>query len=204
MKLRKIIAFALILLITTSLFATQALAWGGYAHWEMADRASTSLSSYDATFYKSGALFADLGKSTWDSNYTVSDSKAFANKIVEIANDEPWSGTGTKFLAYGWMAHYIQDTQGSLANIETTKSWWPSEYRGKCGWVDEYLRDDQNITCPINGTEGVGINYDLIRMTYEELDNFSPTDTQIDNEIADMYALYHVQIALNIFGWCLL
>ena len=45
------------------------------------------------------------------------------------------------------------------------------------------------------------VNYALIRDTYNALhSSFSPSNTQIDDEIEDMFFLYHLQIALNVLG----
>jgi DNA polymerase III delta prime subunit len=175
-------------------------AWGGYTHWEIAQRTidlDSSISDYNRKFYASGALFADLGKDDWDDSYTVSDSEDFSDEIVSIAQNGSWTGSGTEYLASGWKAHYIQDNKGAVSNIEGG----PSSYRAKSGWVDEYLRDDQGIDCPINGSASYGINYTLISQTYDSLDGFSPTDSEIDEEIEDMYFLYNLQILLNTSGW---
>ncbi|MGL4736880.1 MAG: hypothetical protein ACRCW2_05435 [Cellulosilyticaceae bacterium] len=184
----KVVAGVCVLLLAGNTYA-----FGGYAHWEIADRAAV-LKNYgieEAKHYMSGALMADIGKMSWDSKYTSSDSLAFTQTIMEQG---VLSGT---YFAEGWNAHYISDTQGAVANI----SGGPSIYKVKCGWIDKYLRDDQSITTPINGATSAYVNYELIRNTYQSLNGFSPTDTQIDQQISSMYSAFHTAIALSFQGW---
>jgi|GEM_PF-2414305 len=187
------IFIALCLIITT----VSANAFGGYAHWEIARRVAENKNMLDtvANYYKSGCLFADIGKVSWDNKYTVSDSKIFAETMLAEARRTKVSAWVN--FASGWYDHYIQDTKGSVANI----SGGPSLYRVKCGWIDEYLRDDLKIESPMDGTDVAYVNYYLIRETYRQLDNFSPTDSQIDDEIEKMYAAYDLAILLNVSGW---
>lgn len=178
-------------------FNISASAFGGYAHWEIANRVVdkkgiSSTNDYDIA-YKSGTLIADIGRYSWDSDYTASDSRAFVAKMMSL------TGTNTlyKYFARGWQSHVYQDIEGSVAEIFGGDS---DNYSLKCGRIDEYLRDKQKINCPINGTDVTYVCYDLIRSTYKALDNFSPTNAQINTQISNMYSQYHTLIALNVLG----
>lgn len=173
----------------------KAYAWGGYAHWEMSNRASSNLTSEQKLNYTSATVIADLGKLNWDKNYTSSDSEKFTNKMIEISKKS--NTLSDIYFAKGWMSHYIQDNIGSLNNI----SGGPSSYRIKCGWVDEYLRDNKKVSTPINGKSQLSVNYNIIRNTYSELDNFTPTNSQIDSEIKATFLAYDLQILSNLRGW---
>lgn len=193
MKFRKLVSLSLASALLLG-FTNSSFAWGGYAHWETARRTAVYRGLTDSTyqkFYKSGALFADIGRFAWDaSGWTVSDSVKFADKMIQLSKSESYSnGSSAKYFAAGWRAHVQQD-----ASIDLTK------FRSK-GWIDEYLRDELGIKCPINGTESYGLNYQLIRDTYSTLDGFSPTNAQIDQQIGFMYSLYNAQIAANFSGW---
>lgn len=151
-----------------------------------------STSNNYSTAYMSGVLLADIGKSSWDDDYTTSDSSTFANKMMEI--DAP--NTQGTYFARGWKSHVYQDTNGDVSAILDDGD----SYRVNCGQIDEYLRDDLKIDCPINGTANLYVVYEMIRDTYNELDGFSPTNAEIDAEIEDMYFLYQAQIGLNFSG----
>lgn len=189
-KLKKAFLTAVSCITITTALATPVFAWGGYAHWDMANRTQ----GYFGGYYSGGALCADIGKSTWDSDYTMSDNSTFANKMVAIAST---GTTGAKSFASGWKAHWTQDTYGALANI----SGGPSNLSIKKGWVDEYLRDEKGINSPIDGTATLSASYTLIQQTYQALDNFTPTTTQINEELTDTYDLYNLQILANTSGW---
>ena len=194
--MKKIFSGVLVALLIVAVLPVNAFAFGGYAHWDIADRAvdanNISTSNNYATAYMSGCLLADIGKYSWDSNYTDSDTSTFANKMMEI---EAPNTQGTYF-ARGWLSHVYQDTNGNVSTILNDGD----SYRVNCGQIDEYLRDDLEIDCPINGTANLYVVYEMIRNTYAALDNFSPTNAQIDAQIENMYFLYHAQIALNFSG----
>ena len=179
----------IILLVSVVMFPLNAFAFGGVAHWEIADRV------YGSKYYKSGCLIADIGKPSWDDDYTSSDSRTFSRKLRSLANNS--SSTNAKKFGAGWYDHYIQDSKGDVSNI----SGGPSSYRVKCGWIDEYLVDDQDVQCPGISGGTAYVNYSLIRDTYEALDDFSPTNREIDTEIARMYTAFVVQMKLNTSGW---
>lgn len=194
--MKKILSGVLVALLIVAVLPVNAFAFGGYAHWDIADRAvdanNISTSNNYATAYMSGCLLADIGKYSWDSDYTTSDSSAFANKMMEI---EAPNTQGTYF-ARGWLSHVYQDSNGNVGTILNDGD----SYRVNCGQIDEYLRDDLEIDCPINGTANLYVVYEMIRDTYAALDDFSPTNAQIDTQIENMYFLYHAQIALNFSG----
>ncbi|WP_163195803.1 hypothetical protein [Clostridium thermarum] len=68
-----------ICILTTS---TPVYAWGGYTHHYMAMKKSEGF--LHAPKYRGGALFADIGRLSWDSKYTVSDSAAFDALIGQV------------------------------------------------------------------------------------------------------------------------
>lgn len=180
------------LLVGLMLFSTvNAYAFGGYSHWDIATKvaANKQMGSTTANYYKSGALLADIGKSTWDNSYTTSDSKNFSDKMLAVARKTKFSSSLN--FASGWVDHYIQDNKGTVLGIGGA----PSPYRVGCGWVDEYLRDSKAIRSPINGTANAYADYYLIRETYNQLNGFAPTDAAIDTQISKLYSLYDLQIA---------
>lgn len=194
--MKKILSSVLVALLIVSVLPVNAFAFGGYAHWDIADRAveanNISTNNNYAAAYMSGCLLADIGKYSWDDDYTESDSGTFANKMMSI---EAPNMQGTYF-ARGWLSHVYQDSNGNVGAILNDGD----SYRVNCGQIDEYLRDDLEIDCPINGTANLYVVYEMIRNTYAALDGFSPTNSQIDKQIENMYFLYHAQIALNFSG----
>ncbi len=195
-KLTKLSAAIMCCIICVSAM-TPAYAFYGYSHWDIARRVAVENSIPTANnqrlIYQSGTLAADLGKAIgWDDEYgKKSDGNTFANKIIELADSQ-----NEKWFAAGWRDHYRQDTLGDISNIPSTHS----NYTLKCGWLDEYLRDTRNISCPINGTANLFLSYGLIRETYNDLCDFSPSDSQINNAISDMYSAYNTAILLNVYG----
>lgn len=194
----KVLAFATTLMIGITVATTEtAQAFGGYAHWQISGKVMDNAgvtSGNTRRQYQSGTLMADLGKMNWDTYYTTTDGYTFSAKVRDIGVASKFGSR--MFFGRGWYDHYIQDTKGAVANI----SGGPSSYRVKCGWIDEYLRDKRGIVTPINGKTYAYVDYDSIRGAYKALDNFSPTDAQIDTEINRMYAGYHQAILLNIQG----
>lgn len=194
--MKKLLSGVLSALLIVTVLPMNVFAFGGYAHWDIAERAvgvnNISSNNNYAAAYMSGCLLADIGKSSWDSKYTDSDTSTFANKMMKI---EAPNTQGTYF-ARGWLSHVYQDSNGDVSAILDDGD----SYRANCGQIDEYLRDNLEIDCPINGTANLYVVYEMIRGTYAALDNFSPTNAQIDEEIEDMYFLYHSQIALNFSG----
>lgn len=198
MKFKKIMACVLTALLLASVSNTESYAFGGYAHWQIATRTFTMhgipTADNKALAYMSGTLLADIGKSTWDNNYTASDSDTFANKMLEISS----VNAQADYFAAGWKSHVYQDTYGSVSDILGSTD--NDGYRVNCGQIDEYLRDTLGINSPINGTHNLYVSYEKIRNTYAALHNFSPTNAEIDQEIEDMFFLYDSQIALNFSG----
>lgn len=196
MSIRRLVSLCLATALMLSVCSVEAFAFGGYAHWEIADRAvdenNIPTTNNYAQAYMSGTLLADIGKANWDNKYTKSDSLEFAQKMMEIT---PPNVQGTYF-ARGWRSHVYQDANGSVSSILNDGD----GYRVNCGQIDEYLRDDLDISCPINGTANLYVVYEMIRNTYKALDGFEPTNDQIDAEIEAMYLAYHTQIALNFSG----
>lgn len=174
-----------------------AYAWGGYAHWEIANRFSDNMSPDEKLYYTSGSTLADIGRLSWDNKYTSSDSLEFSNKMNEIVLQQNWTRTKHKKFAQGWMGHYIQDNKGSLSNIQGG----PKSYRVKCGWVDEYLRDDKKIQSPINGRSEIVVDYELIRETYNQLHGFKPNNDEINKQIKTIFLAYDLQIIANFNKW---
>lgn len=195
MLLKKSLVLAIAAVIILASNPVESQAFGGYAHWEIARRTVDIkyLDAYELP-YMSGTLLADIGRATWDSSYTSSDDVSFANKMMEIAYNN--STTSTTFFARGWRGHVYQDSNGDVSAIINDGDL----YRVNCGQIDEYLRDTLEIDCPINGGASFWVSYDLIRDTYAALDNFSPTNAEIDEEIENMFLLYQSQILLNASG----
>ena len=191
--MKRIISIIIVALLICSACCVNGFAFGGYAHWEIARRAAnyhnipTGRNQDDA--FMAGCLLADIGKSTWDNSYTTSDSIEFATKMMSISK----ATEQDSYFARGWQAHVYQDLNGSVNGILNDGD----SYRVNCGQIDEYLRDELDIDCPINNSNGVYVCYDQIKNTYKALDNFTPTTNEIMQEIEDMYFLYNSQIALN-------
>lgn len=167
----------------------QSFAWCGYTHWYMANNLiGSSLSSTNKKAFAGGCLVADLGRTNLDLLYdTESDSKAFANEIVSIANNGDYS-TKAQYFASGWKAHYYQDIKGVTSNI----TGGPSGTKTKQGWIDAYLRDELGIACPINDTATLYVNYNLIIKTYKALEDFTiDDDGYIDSYIADEFSTFN-------------
>lgn len=194
--MKKILPGVIAALLLVMVLPVNAFAFGGYAHWDIAGRAVVAnnipTTNNYSNAYMSGVLLADIGKYSWDNDYTVSDSNTFANKMISIVAPN-MQGT---YFARGWLSHVYQDNYGNVAAILDDGD----NYRVNCGQIDEYLRDDLKINCPINGTANLYVVYEMIRNTYAALDGFSPTNAEIDKQIKNMYFLYHVQILLNFSG----
>lgn len=193
------IIIALIIVTQTTFYSS---AFGGYAHYTMAfikGVESGKSESYQRA-YRSGCLIADIGKASWDNKYDYeSDEYTFTNKLYDYAKAS--DSALSKYFAYGWRDHYIQDNKGSVANTKPPKG--ITSYRLRCGWIDEFLRDEWKLDNPIQHNElnKLYIDYSLIKKTYKFVANYTPTNDQIDKQIKNMFALYDAQIALNIFGW---
>ncbi|MGL5153246.1 MAG: hypothetical protein ACRC7N_22020 [Clostridium sp.] len=198
---RKVICSVLTVLIiggiVTNGTAKKAFAFGGYAHWDIARRTMDYqgvTSGNTRREYQSGVLMADLGRLNWDTYYTDTDKEVFSRKLKDIAVSSKF-GNRMNF-GKGWYDHFLQDKNGSVSGIIGSSG----SYRLQCGQIDEYLRDDRKIVTPINGKTYAYVDYTSIRETYRALDNFAPTDSQIDTEIKRMYTGYHQAIAANFSG----
>lgn len=193
--MKRTISFLIALILICTMGCVNAFAFGGYAHWNIACRAVSeygiSNTQNYADAFKTGCLLADIGYANWDDKYTKSDSADFAATMMSVS---PFNEQA-RYFARGWQAHVYQDTEGSVSNIVNSLS-----YRTGCGKIDEYLRDELDISCPINGTANMYICYEIIRDTYEALNNFSPTNDEIDSEIEEMFDAYNLQIGLNFFS----
>ncbi len=192
--MKKILLCFVSAFVVSSLLTSSASAFGGYSHWEIANRTveyeNISTSNNKALAYKTGSILADIGKSHWDAEYTVSDSWTFANKIMELDT----ISTAGPYFARGWYSHVYQDTYGDVSAIIADGG----NYSANCGQIDEYLRDDLGLKCPINDSSmNIWIDFDLIRDTYSELDNFAPTNYEISDEIEALYTRYDALILLN-------
>lgn len=194
--MRRVLSITVVFLLIFSTCCVNGFAFGGYAHWDIARRTASlhnlPVGRNQARAFMAGCLVADIGKPTWDDLYTVSDSKEFAAKMMSIQHATEQDA----YFARGWQAHVYQDNNGSVGDIINDGD----SYRVNCGQIDEYLRDTLDITCPINGTDSLYICYEPIRNTYQALHNFSPTGTEIMEEVEKMYLLYNAQIALNFSG----
>lgn len=197
-RFKKLISAGLCVALLGTTMVMPSYAFHGYSHWDIARRVAVSKNIPTANnqrlIYQSGTLAADLGKAIgWDDTHGVnSDSSTFSNKIVSLADT-----TNEKWFAAGWRDHVTQDTRGDVMNNISSSH---TNYTLKCGWLDEYLRDTRNISCPINGTANLFLSYGLIRETYDELCNFSPTDAQINSAISKMYSAYNSAILANFYG----
>lgn len=194
MKKANIVKRAISAICVTALFVTIAVpasAYHGYAHWDIARRAAETYgvsTSYRST-YMNGTLAADIGRMSWDNYYTTSDTTKFANTMRSLA-----STTQEIYYANGWYDHVTEDNYVNMYDIFPNSG---LSYTALCGKVDNFLRDTRNISCPLNGTATLTINYNMIRNTYKQLDNFSPTDSQIKDAYSMMVGAYNSAIILG-------
>lgn len=188
------------LVISFSLFAVNASAFGGYAHWYMGvkkgDSYGNTKSDEVKLAYASGCLLADIGKYGLDEKIGYeSDMYDFIKKMYTVSRD---LNTRSRCMAYGWRDHYTQDWGGV-----SIKSMNPPILTKGAGWVDEYLRDVwKPVDFPIQDKElgEIYIGYTLIKRTYAQykikLDN-----DDVDKEIRDMLGKFDIQIGWNVWGW---
>jgi hypothetical protein len=190
--MKKILTITMALMVFFS-SSYQVKAWGGYTHWDIASRTSSSLSSTNKLYYKSGALLADIGKASLDGKIgNESDGALFTDIILQEASS---GNEQRRYFASGWKAHYIHDNSGSVSNIPGPYSGTGS-YRLNTAWVDEYLRDVKNINSPVDGSASIVVDYSLIRAAYNRF-GFYVSNSAIDQEIVKMYNLYNAAILAN-------
>ncbi|MDR2073892.1 MAG: hypothetical protein LBP36_00740 [Oscillospiraceae bacterium] len=168
------------LMLGLTLLHTNVSAFGGYTHYNICDRVVkndfSELTEDEKTAYVSGATIADIGWFNWDKKYALeSDGQKFAGKMIEIASKS--EDLKEKYFALGWSDHVIQDEKGSVGKIfgETIK-----DYKTRCSILDAYITNNYDVDI---SAENLFIPKDLIRKTYAELVDFSPTDEELENEI---------------------
>lgn len=156
-------------------------AFQSQAHWEIAQQTlnlnSKKLNPEQEKIYKSGAFLADIGRLNWDSKYSCSDSEIFAENLMKNCNSNNIEET---LFSLGWRHHVVQDSLGSVVpGIFSSES---ISYAIGCSKLENYFRHNGSKML-FRGDESFYIDCDLIRLTYKNLHNFSPTDEDIFLEL---------------------
>jgi hypothetical protein len=170
-----------VLMLGLALLHTNVNAFGGYTHYNICVRVVKNdfleLTAKEKTAYISGATIADIGWFNWDKKYALkSDGQNFADKMIEIASKS--EDSEKKYFSLGWADHVIQDEKGSVGKIfgeAITKN-----YKIRCSILDAYIARKYAVNI---AAKNLFIPKDLIRKTYVELLNFSPTDEELESEI---------------------
>ncbi len=222
--MKKLISLFLILTLCFSMFAVNASAFGGYAHWYMGTTIVSDSAFDDKTddvklAYISGSVLADIGEAglndnaltngytdihndDYDGDTTTTESDNFlaTSKVYELSRS---LNARSRAMAYGWRDHYIQDNLGDVYN-NTGTPYAKILYPITCGWIDEYLRDEvASINYPIQSgdTSAIYIGYTLIENLFQEIYAVTLSPEMIVNEIVQLFALYDANIAANMLGW---
>lgn len=159
-------------------------------HWEIAQQTLTlnpkKLNPEQEKIYKSGTILADIGRLSWDSKYSDSDSETFAENLMKNCDSNNMEEI---LFSLGWKHHVVQDSLGSVIG-DIFKS---GSYAIGCSKLENHFRHN-GIKMLFSGDESFYINCNLIRLTYESLHEFSPTDENIFLELNKLI------IGVNLFS----